>query len=149
MGLLAARLRRRTPKLEHCWLVVGRRQSNFWLGRRVKRTVGSQTSVAFDPHWAIQREEERGDVLGFYHTHPAGTPGPSQRDVNTMRSWVDAFGKPLLCLIEASQHVGCFVFDDLEANGREIECERFPRGIILAHERAFDNLEELEATNDE
>ena len=127
------RLRRKTPIIEHCWLVVGRRQTNFWLGRRVQPTIGTVASVDFDPYWVIDREENRGDVIGFYHTHPGGRPGPSRRDLNTMRAWVDSLGKPLLCLIEASEEIDCFLFDKSK-DGSKIDCERFPRGVIVAYE---------------
>jgi len=133
MTTAAKRHRLKTPIIEHCWLVVGRRQSSFWLGRRVQPTTGTVVTVEFDPYWVIEREENRGDVIGFYHTHPGGRPGPSSRDVHTMRAWVDSLGKPLLCLIEASEEVGCFLFDDFE-DGIEIDCERFPRGAIVAYE---------------
>ncbi len=126
--------RRMTPTIEHCWLVVGHRRGNFWLGRLVQPTVGSVAEVEFDPHWVIAREEQRGDVIGFYHTHPGGRPCPSKRDLHTMRAWTDSFAKPLLCFIEASQMVGCFLFDEIEQDGLSIACQRFPRGAIVAYE---------------
>lgn len=130
----ATKLRRKTPVIEHCWLVVGQKRGNFWLGRLVQPTTGSIAQVEFDPYWVIDREEQRGDVLGFYHTHPGGRPGPSKRDVNTMRSWAESFGKPLLCYIEASRELGCFLFDEFEQDGLSIDCERYPRGVVVAYD---------------
>lgn len=123
--------------VEHCWLVVGRRCGPIWLGARVQLTTGSRTRVGFDPHWAIEREESVGDVVGFYHTHPGGSRTPSQRDENTMRSWTDAFGKPLLCFIEAAGRVSGFLYEDFTDEGRPVSCVPFPRGFIAAYDRGI------------
>jgi proteasome lid subunit RPN8/RPN11 len=81
----------------------------------------------------LNREEERGDVVGFYHTHPSGLAAPSVRDVRTMRAWVSAFGKPLLCLIESQGSLVAFGFHDDESPGVRLEaCQLFPRGVVIA-----------------
>ncbi|GAI19599.1 unnamed protein product [marine sediment metagenome] len=86
---------------EICYILIGKRIGRFWLGRLVKKTTGTASSVEFDWAWVLRREEEKGDVLGFWHTHEKKEI-PSDRDVETMGAWVDCFYKPLLCIIESS-----------------------------------------------
>lgn len=93
--------------------------------------------VACDALWTLSREEQRGDVAGFLHTHPPGAAWLSQRDERTMQAWVSAFGKPLLCLIECDQRLIAFRFDSDESRGEQLpSSERFPRGVILAWDHA-------------
>jgi len=121
--------------VERCWTLVGRRQGRLWHARRMKPISGQPASVAFDADWALAREESKGDIVGFYHTHPSGMPSPSKRDDRTMWAWVASFGKPLLCLIESNRVVHAFLYkDDESAAVRLAECERFPRGIIVAYD---------------
>jgi proteasome lid subunit RPN8/RPN11 len=85
--------------------------------------------------WALEREEKRHDIVGFFHTHPDGPPSPSTRDVRTMRAWCSSFGKPLLCLIRSPQGLKGYRFDDDESVGLELEVvEVFPRGIVIGVE---------------
>jgi proteasome lid subunit RPN8/RPN11 len=117
---------------EKCWTLVGRRQGPFWYARRLRPTRGEPVSVAFDAHWALNREESRGDVVGFFHTHPLGPARPSRRDVKTMRAWASCFGKPLLCLIQSVDGLAAFRFDNHASSGSELgACELFPRGIVI------------------
>lgn len=117
---------------ERCWTIVGSRQGRFWYGRRRRPACGDPASVEFDAAWALAREEARGDVIGFCHTHPAGPPSPSQRDVCTMRAWSQAFGKPLLCLIQTPDAVAAFRFDDDRSSGVRLPaCEIFPGGVVI------------------
>ncbi len=119
--------------VERCWTLIGRRQENFWYARRMRPTRGQPASVRFDAAWALRREETKGDVVGFYHTHPSGRPDPSMRDLKTMRAWAGSFGKPLLCLIESDGQVAAYRFDDDDSEGTLITaCQRMPRGIVLA-----------------
>ena len=119
--------------VERCWTLLGARQGSFWHARRRRPTRGEPTQVAFDAAWVLDREETRGDIVGFYHTHPSGAPLPSQRDVNTMRAWAGSLGKPLLCLIESNDCAIAYRFDDDEAVGVKLAaCERLPRGIVVA-----------------
>lgn len=95
---------------------------------------GEPASVAFDAAWALAREEARGDIVGFYHTHPGGAPEPSRRDVRTMRAWCSALGKPLLCVIESEGRTAAFLFESDESSGTQlVACELFPRGIVLVY----------------
>jgi proteasome lid subunit RPN8/RPN11 len=101
---------------------------------------GEPTSVAFDAQWVLHREETKGDVVGFLHTHPSGSPTPSQRDLKTMRAWSSSFGKSLLCLIASEGRLAAYRFDDDQSKGDSlIACEMLPRGIVLA----FDSNEDV------
>lgn len=123
----------RSVAVEYCWTLVGRRQGRFWYARRERAILGQVDSVEFDAAWVLQREESKGDIVGFYHTHPGGPPCPSRRDVSTMRAWVGSFGKPLLCLIESEGQLAAYRFDDDESSGKALTgCELFPRGIVVA-----------------
>lgn len=97
---------------------------------------GEPASVEFDARWVLEREETKGDVVGFFHTHPNGSPNPSQRDLKTMRAWSSSFGKPLLCLIASDGELAAYRFDDDQSSGDHvIACEMLPRGIVLAFDR--------------
>jgi proteasome lid subunit RPN8/RPN11 len=114
---------------------VGQRRGRVWYARRVRRSVGERTHVHFDGAWVLAREEDRGDVLGFVHTHPDGPACPSNRDVRTMRAWCGAFGKPLLCVIASPSGLAGFRFED-EADGVELAVvESFPRGVLIGVDR--------------
>jgi proteasome lid subunit RPN8/RPN11 len=85
----------------------------------------------------LRREEERHDVLGFFHTHPDGPHSPSDRDVRTMRAWCSAFGKPLLCVIASPEALCGYCFDGDESEGVELEVvELFPRGVVIGVEQS-------------
>lgn len=128
-----ARASSKRPVVERCWTLVGRLQGPFWYARRRRPARGKPTSVEFDADWVLSREEANGDVVGFYHTHPGGPPGPSERDLRTMRAWSGAFGKTLLCLIESRGALAAYRFDDDESKGVELTaCELLPRGIVIA-----------------
>jgi len=101
----------------------------------MRPTHGQVSSVEFDAAWVLAREENHGDIVGFYHTHPGGPPAPSRRDDRTMHAWVSALGKPLLCLIESEGKLAAFRYDSDEAPAvRLAACERFPRSIVIAYE---------------
>ena len=126
--------------VERCWTLVGRRQGHFWYARKVRPTRGSPAHVEFDAAWVLKREESKGDVVGFYHTHPSGMRLPSQRDHRTMRAWVGSFGKPLLCLIEADSKVTAYRYEDDQSSGTEVTaCEALPRGIVVAYDNGEAN----------
>jgi proteasome lid subunit RPN8/RPN11 len=121
--------------VERCWTLVGQRRGRIWYARRVRATSGERTRVRFDGSWVLDREERRGDVLGFLHTHPDGPAAPSVRDVRTMRAWCTAFGKPLLCVIASPEGWRGYRFDDDESRGVELLLvEAFPRGVVIGVE---------------
>ena len=119
-------------EVEHCWTLVGHRRGELWLARRVRKKFGQPASVEFDATWVLVREESHGDVVGFYHTHPAGVIEPSVRDDRTMHAWVSSFGRPLLCVIEADGLARAFLYRDDETPGTALpQCVLFPRGWIV------------------
>ncbi|MGD2078154.1 MAG: Mov34/MPN/PAD-1 family protein [Chloroflexota bacterium] len=87
---------------EQSWVLLGayHEQEGIWRLRACRHVPGQPASVEADWQWALAREEVHGDVVGFAHTHPAGSgTEPSNRDLRTMEAWCSAFGKPLVCLI--------------------------------------------------
>jgi proteasome lid subunit RPN8/RPN11 len=121
-------MRNASSNCEHCWILVGTRRGNVWKLRKVRRTVGTRVEVDFDALWVLRREEETGDVFGFFHTHPDGSMVPSSRDERTMRAWVSALGKPLWCLIHGSLGVGAWLYDDEGRRGGGVD--RLTRGTL-------------------
>jgi proteasome lid subunit RPN8/RPN11 len=118
---------------EEAAVLVGYRRGDIWYGRLRGSWIGGATSVTFDWSWVLEREERYGDVIGFYHTHPAGMPTPSQRDVRTMRAWVSCLGKPLMCLIQSGDELSATLFRTDQDDGQPVSrVERFPRRVIVA-----------------
>jgi proteasome lid subunit RPN8/RPN11 len=123
------------PSVEQYWTLVGHKRGRIWYARRVHHRKGTATSVQFDGPGVLEREEGRGDVLGFVHTHPDGPPRPSRRDVRTMHAWCSAFGKPLLCVIASPDGLAGYQFTDDCSNGVVLESvELFPRGVLIGVE---------------
>jgi proteasome lid subunit RPN8/RPN11 len=121
--------------VEEYWTLVGQRGTRIWFARRIDRQVGEHVSVAFDGQRVLEREERYGDVLGFFHTHPAGPPEPSGRDVRTMRAWCSSFGKPILCAIASPIGLAAYCFDNDESDGVALQhIELFRRGVVIAVE---------------
>ena len=118
---------------EECWPLVGERRGHIWYARRWTKTVGRPADVEFDAAAVLEREERRGDIIGFLHTHPNTSANPSRRDLHTMRAWAGCFGKPLLCVIDGTDGPAAFRFDDDESVGvRLAEVETFQRGVVIA-----------------
>ncbi len=96
---------------------------------------GSPTGVEFDWAVVIKREERRGDVLGFYHTHPFGLNRPSRRDVRTMRAWCDCLGKPLLCVIgtpgSTRTKIHGYLFRNYRSLGRKVRLTEQREGQMI------------------
>ncbi|MBX9668702.1 MAG: Mov34/MPN/PAD-1 family protein [Candidatus Obscuribacterales bacterium] len=82
------------------YILLGEKINGIWHAKMTWRRTGSPVSVDFDWQKVMDREETRGDVVGFFHTHPKGLNSPSARDKKTMNAWSTCFGKPLLCLID-------------------------------------------------
>jgi proteasome lid subunit RPN8/RPN11 len=89
--------------------------------------------VEFDGPAALAREERRHDIVGFLHTHPDFPAQPSQRDIDTMRAWVSALGKPLVCLIQGTDGLVGYNFASDDSTGEKLlQAEEFPRGLLIA-----------------
>src|SRR5687768_10892077 len=111
----------RNDRCEECWTLVGQRKGRIWWARRIRHRTGEPAAVTADGAGALAREESKGDIVGFLHTHPMGGTRPSSRDVRTMRAWCDAFGKPLLCVILAPEGAAAYRFDDHQSVGEELD----------------------------
>ncbi len=119
---------------ERC-LDVGWSASRTILVRAENAPVrGEPASVEFDAAWVLDREESKGDIVGFFHTHPNGSPNPKPAGLRRPSGLGPArFGKPLLCLIDSDGELAAYRFDDDESNGdRIMACELLPRGIVVA-----------------
>jgi proteasome lid subunit RPN8/RPN11 len=120
---------------EESWVLVG---TGFpeWRMRAIRYRSGARTTVTADSRYAFEREEKRGDVQGFMHTHPMGGLRPSLRDIATMRAWCDAFGKPLLCIIESPRGIAAYRFDDYKSVGRPLSAVWVSGKTIVGVEHA-------------
>lgn len=129
-------MRTTTGDVEHSWVLTGVRRGRLWLGRRQLERVGEPHQVHFDADWVQRRHLERGDVLGWYHTHPEGCEAyVSGRDLDTMRAWVGCLGRPLLCLIEGSQGLRGWVFEHDESEGEPLRFARLVGSTIVGVDR--------------
>lgn len=116
---------------EESLVLTGRRSGAVWLARGHRAVRGEASRVEADWRWALEREERRGDVLGFFHTHPPGTgTAPSPRDIRTMQAWCGALGKPLLCVIACAGETQSTIFQSDEHAGRDLPItECFGRNV--------------------
>ena len=106
--------------IERSRVLTGRWQDGAFRLRLRRPTSGGRAWVEVDWAWALEREEARGDVVGFYHTHPGMAAVPSARDVATMWAWVSCFGKPLLCAIEGEEGLAAYLLESDEDEGRPL-----------------------------
>ena len=126
---------------ERCWALLGSREagSGSWRVKLHHLTVGEQNRVEADWSWTLSREERDGDVMGFYHTHPAGFGAqPSRRDIRTMQAWCSALGKPLLCLIAEESEPGLpegYIFSSDDHPGQPVaSVSQEQTGVYLVRE---------------
>jgi proteasome lid subunit RPN8/RPN11 len=79
--------------IEECWFIYGIRVGRKIFGYKVYHASGTSGHVDFDWEKAMNPR-----LLGWLHTHPTGFgPHPSETDESTMRGWVRAKNKPLIC----------------------------------------------------
>src|SRR6185436_4128750 len=107
----------RPTAVEESWTLLGSVRRGTWTCRLVRYRAGEAVSVVADGAWTLGREESRGDVVGFMHTHPMGGLSPSSRDVRTMRAWCDALGKRLICVIATPHDIAAWRFDGWNSDG--------------------------------
>jgi hypothetical protein len=118
---------------ERSAILTGQCRGRIWYGRLREHRIGGPSSVDFDWKWVLKREEQYGDILGFYHTHPGGFARPSERDTRTMRAWVSCLGKPLMCVIESFEDLIAYIYETDEDDGSPFaEMQRFPRNVLIA-----------------
>jgi proteasome lid subunit RPN8/RPN11 len=96
--------------------LLGWRIGRLWLAKGHWGTEGTSVQVNIDPTKVLDREEEKGDVIGFWHTHPSFVASPSGRDYLTMRGWWISFGKPIVCCIHGIDGLKAHWFFDDESN---------------------------------
>lgn len=95
--------------------LVGKIISRWWVARSFGDDAeGTPGSVEFNWQRIMDREDSRGDIVGFYHTHPHFVGQPSSTDYATMKGWTLSFGRPLLCLIEGTDGLNANWFKDDE-----------------------------------
>lgn len=124
---------------EHCWILVGGWREDLWWGKRVKPSEGAPCSVAFSSDYVLQRDEKYHDVVGFIHTHPGMTAHYSSRDDRTMKAWVCALGKPLVCCIIGTDGLRAWWYLNDEDPPVEYQAKSL-RGIVfgMTPEEFFD-----------
>lgn len=91
---------------EECWFIRGWKFGPYYLGWLDWHSKGTVASVDFDWEKAM-----KGNILGFYHSHPLGMTSPSTRDDRTMGAWVRAEGRSLLCGIFSGKDQACYRYD--------------------------------------
>lgn len=103
--------------LEVCGALAGRREGDAIVVERVIRMRNAHanpvTEYLLEPselmRAVLQAEDEWGmEVVGFYHSHPAGPPRLSATD-RARASWPGA--AYLLCWLKPEQGVGCWTWD--------------------------------------
>lgn len=92
-------------KNERFMTLIGRTIGRKIICVGVDYMVGKEDEVEFDFNKTWKRFEE-GNFKGFYHTHPFSVkPHPSDIDIKTMKAWIVATGKPLICAIEGKNSI--------------------------------------------
>ena len=126
---------------EQSWVATGGILGRLWYGHLSHESEGHPGAVDFPFAWVNHREESKGDIVGFCHTHPGMTASPSMRDYATMQAWVASFGKPLMCLIEGVDGLKAYLYFDDESPC--IRCKTVKRFgqlvvVIMPQKRLYD-----------
>lgn len=82
---------------EQCWFIFGKWFNKHVIGFLKYSSEGNPASVSFN--WS---DAAKKDLIGFHHTHPENCLWFSFRDDKTMKAWVRAEGKPLICGVESN-----------------------------------------------
>ena len=89
---------------------------------------GKPAEVDFDYKKVYAVEDECHDVVGFLHTHPGMSAIMSSQDKKTMKGWVTAFDKELLCVIKGKNRSQAYRFDK---EGHWHRCNVYSRGRMF------------------
>jgi proteasome lid subunit RPN8/RPN11 len=114
LAAIRGHARAQAPR-EACGALVGRREGDATLVERVLATTNvhaeprAQYTIAPDEllRAAMAAERDGLDLVGFYHSHPAGPPHPSATDASRA-SWPDA--AHLLVWLAPEEGVGCWTW---------------------------------------
>jgi hypothetical protein len=122
---------------ESCWALVGSEdEPGTWKLKRRKKTTGCAANVETQWAWALAREEQSGDVYGFFHTHPAKARVElSETDRHTMQAWSLAFGKAMVCVIQTSNQISATLFEDSESAGKGLRVVSMEKGGVYHLEK--------------
>ena len=93
---------------EYCWFIYGFKIMGYTIGYLDYQSMGNSCSVDFDWNKIMKNPK---NFLGFFHTHPSGFHNPSETDHKTMKGWLVALGKPLLCGISCDNFDWLFLFE--------------------------------------
>lgn len=126
--------------IELSWVIIGEQNDKLWWGYKRHMSKGSSATVKASHSYAMDREEKYFDVLGFMHTHPHWKAEPSDVDRKTMQSWVDCFGKSLLCIIKGTDGLRAWWFDQDE--DEPIECGVKMFNSLLVGTTELDGIED-------
>ena len=86
---------------EECWFIHGFSVDSFYIGVLKYHSEGSAAIVDFDWQQSLKQK-----VVGWAHTHPGSkNVTPSSTDEKTMRSWVKATGRSMLCVIRCQKDI--------------------------------------------
>lgn len=93
---------------EECWILQGARLSeSLWVWREKYVSVGTGASVDFD--WETAWDDPT--LVGWRHTHPGlKFDFPSSVDHRTMKSWVKAQGRPMMCGVTCADSTRYFLY---------------------------------------
>jgi hypothetical protein len=92
--------------IEECWFIYGVRIRNYFFGFTVYHSAGNSGQVEFDWEKAMHPM-----LLGWIHTHPRyfGIRA-SSTDESTMRGWVRAKARRMICGILCHGEEGWYEF---------------------------------------
>lgn len=107
-------------KNEQCWILSGKVQGNLWWAKPLIEGSGCPVSVEFNYDRSM-KQEEKGKLVGWAHTHPSFLAVPSNRDHATMKVWVLSLGHSLVCVIKGIDGTRSWWYLDDESP--PIECQ--------------------------
>jgi proteasome lid subunit RPN8/RPN11 len=120
---------------EECWALRGLNLDPvLWIWREQYISKGSGASVNFD--WEKAWDDK--SIIGWRHTHPGTNfDFPSSVDDRTMKSWVKATGKSMICGVTCGTSTKYYLYGaniggDMDSELRYI---RIPvLGVVLANQ---------------